>query len=76
MRCKALTLRAGDFRMGRAVPSFDQLEGYARECIRLAGLTDDPQIKEQLILMAREWMNAALQAKRGAADLDEDHDKS
>ena len=33
---------------------------YARECVRLAGLTDDQQIRDQLLNMAREWMGAAI----------------
>ena len=33
---------------------------YARECVRLAGLTDDQQIRDQLLNMAREWMGAAM----------------
>jgi hypothetical protein len=35
---------------------------YARECVRLAGLTDDQQIRDQLLNMAREWMGAAMHA--------------
>lgn len=37
-----------------------EMEGYARDCVRLAGLTDDPAIHEPLMQMAREWMQAAL----------------
>jgi hypothetical protein len=33
---------------------------YARECVRLAALTDDQQIREQLLSMAREWMATAM----------------
>jgi hypothetical protein len=33
---------------------------YARECVRLAGLTTDPQIRDQLLKMARHWMAAAM----------------
>jgi len=31
---------------------------YARECVRLAGLTKDLQLRDQLLNMAREWMAA------------------
>jgi hypothetical protein len=31
---------------------------YARECVRLAGLTQDPQIRDQLLSMAGEWMTS------------------
>ena len=43
-----------------------EFESYARECIRLATLTNDPPVVEQLIDMAREWMNAALEAEGGS----------
>jgi hypothetical protein len=33
-----------------------ELEGYAQDCIRLAGMTDDPAIREPLLKMARDWM--------------------
>jgi hypothetical protein len=33
---------------------------YARECVRLAGLTKDLQLRDQLLNMAREWMAAAM----------------
>jgi hypothetical protein len=35
------------------------LEQYAHDCIRLAGMTDDPAIREPLLKMAREWMEVA-----------------
>jgi hypothetical protein len=34
--------------------------GYARECVRLAGLTTDQEIREKLFAIARDWMAAAL----------------
>ena len=36
-----------------------EMEQYARDCIRLAGMTDDPAIREPLLKMAREWMEIA-----------------
>jgi hypothetical protein len=36
------------------------MEGYARECVRLAQLADDPKLRERLLQMAREWMAAAM----------------
>jgi len=36
-----------------------ELEEYARDCVRLAQLTDIPEIHERL-QMAREWMAAAM----------------
>ena len=35
-------------------------EGYARECVRLAGLANDQQLRDQLLDMAREWMAVAM----------------
>jgi hypothetical protein len=43
------------------MPSDKDIEGYARECARLAQLTTDPQIRERLFQMAREWMAIAMQ---------------
>jgi hypothetical protein len=37
--------------------------GYARECARLAGLTTDPQLQEQLLKRADEWMAMAMQER-------------
>jgi hypothetical protein len=36
-------------------------ESYARECVRLAGLTEDPQLREALMQMAREWMAVVME---------------
>ena len=38
----------------------DDCIGYARECVRLAGLTKDPELRDQLLNMAREWMATAM----------------
>jgi hypothetical protein len=42
----------------------DDCVGYARECVRLAGLTKDPQVQEQLLNMAREWMAVAMHEQK------------
>jgi hypothetical protein len=34
--------------------------GYARECVRLAGLTEDEVLREQLLNLARNWMATAM----------------
>jgi hypothetical protein len=39
---------------------------YARECVRLAGLTADQEIRDQLLSMAREWMAAAMHERHTA----------
>jgi len=33
---------------------------YARECVRLAGLYEDPLLRDQLLDMARSWMAEAM----------------
>jgi hypothetical protein len=33
---------------------------YARDCVRLAQLTEDQLIREELMKMAREWMAEAI----------------
>jgi len=32
---------------------------HARECVRLAGLTDDQEVRDQLFALARDWIVAA-----------------
>ena len=34
--------------------------GYARDCARLAQKTNDPDLRERLLQMAREWMAVAM----------------
>ena len=46
-----------------------EFEGYERECVRLAALANNPPVVERLLEMAREWMNAALEAKGGSISL-------
>jgi hypothetical protein len=43
-----------------------EIEGYARECVRLAQQTDDPKIREQLLQMAREWMALAMHEEKAS----------
>jgi hypothetical protein len=45
------------------MPSAKELEDYARECVRLAGLADSQELREKLLAMAREWMSAAMDAE-------------
>jgi hypothetical protein len=47
----------------------EECVGYSRECVRLAGLTTDSKIREQLLRMAREWMATAMhEAPTGSKD--------
>jgi hypothetical protein len=41
-----------------------KMEEYARDCIRLAGITSDPVIREQMLKMARRWKEAAPGSKQ------------
>ena len=38
----------------------EECVGYARECVRLAGLATDKELREQLLQMARHWMAEAM----------------
>jgi hypothetical protein len=38
----------------------DECVSYARDCVRLAELAQDPLLREQLLNMAREWMAVAM----------------
>ena len=52
---------------GRAATVTDEeYVDYARECVRLAGLTADQEIRDQLLSMAREWMAAAMHERHTA----------
>ena len=52
---------------GRAAMVTDEeCVDYARECVRLAGLTADQEIRDQLLNMAREWMAAAMDERHNA----------
>jgi hypothetical protein len=44
-----------------AMPSeAKKYEDYARECVRLAGHADTPEARDQLLDLARVWMDAAM----------------
>src|SRR6516162_1748658 len=43
---------------------------HARECVRLAGLTDDQEVRDQLIAQSRDWIVAA--RKEDEEDDDDD----
>ena len=46
---------------GRAIMVSDpEMEDFARECVDLANLTADPQMRERFFQMAREWMAIAM----------------
>ena len=43
------------------------MEGYARDCIRLAGMTSDAEIRAALLKMAGQWTEAASSSKQRQA---------
>jgi hypothetical protein len=53
--------RPNGFALEAAVAIDKDMHGYARDCVRLAGMTDDPAIRKPLLKMAREWLEAAEQ---------------
>ena len=40
------------------------MEGYAQDCIRLARLTPDPEIRDALMKLAAQWTAAAIGSKQ------------
>ena len=37
---------------------------YARNCVRLAGLAENPELRERLLQMARKWMAVAMHEEK------------
>jgi hypothetical protein len=52
--------------LGAVMSSATEFQDYACECVRLAGLTNSRELRDQLLEMAREWMNALLEANEKA----------
>jgi hypothetical protein len=42
------------------------MEDFARECVGLANLTADPQLRERFFQMAREWMAIVMHPSENA----------
>ena len=57
---RSVSLPACDLRGSAVMVTDKECEHYARECVRLAELTKDPQLRDQLLNMAREWMALAM----------------
>jgi hypothetical protein len=47
-----------------AMPSDKECTGHADECVRLAGLTDDLTVRDQLLDLAQDWILTAQQERR------------
>jgi hypothetical protein len=41
-------------------PATKEFEEFARDCVRLAGQADTPELREKLLNLAREWMRAVM----------------
>jgi hypothetical protein len=41
------------------MPIDEKCMAHARECVRLAGLTDDQEVRHQLVALARDWIVVA-----------------
>ena len=46
---------------------------HARECVRLAGITDDQEVRNQLIALAHDWI---VTARKQEEEEEEDDDDS
>jgi hypothetical protein len=51
----------------------NECEAYARDCVRLAALAKDPQLRDQLLNMAREWIAAAMHERPKPSEQDARH---
>jgi hypothetical protein len=45
--------------------SGSEFEEFARDCVRLASQTTNPELREKLFNIAREWMRAAMDGEDG-----------
>jgi hypothetical protein len=58
--CETVVLSPAVMESGSPLMTLDkEMEGYAHDCVRLAYLTADLDIREHLLQMAHEWMAAA-----------------
>jgi phosphopantothenoylcysteine synthetase/decarboxylase len=49
---------------------------HARECVRLAGLTDDQEVRDQLIDLASDWIVAARRKKKKKKEEEDNNDSN
>jgi hypothetical protein len=61
------SMEAGAMSFGSA----KEFDSYARDCVKLAEQPDaPPELREQLLQMAREWMKATMEAEEGKTPSD------
>jgi hypothetical protein len=41
-------------------PAAREFEDFARDCVRLAGEAENSELRERLLKIARDWMQAAM----------------
>ena len=66
-RNRSMNLRVGE-RLAEIRESRKKCMSHANESVRLAGLTDDLIVRDQLLDLAQEWMLAARRARRPSDD--------
>ena len=66
-RNRGMYLRVGE-RLAEIRKSRKKRMSHADECVRLAGLTDDLIVRDQLLDLAQEWMLTAQRARRPSDD--------
>ena len=66
-RNRGMYLRVGE-RLAEIRKSRKKCMSHANESVRLAGLTDDLIVRDQLLDLAQEWMLTARRARRPSDD--------
>ena len=41
-------------------PAAREFEDFAKDCVRLAGQAENPELRERLLKIAGDWMQAAM----------------
>jgi hypothetical protein len=49
-------------------PAAREFEDFAEDCIRFAGQTENPELRERLLKIARDWLQAAKDQEGPATD--------
>ena len=48
--------------------SVKEFEEFAKDCVRLAGQADAPDLRDKLLNIAREWMRAAMEKEKESTE--------
>jgi hypothetical protein len=49
-------------------PAAREFEDFAEDCIRFAGQTENPKLRERLLKIAQDWLQAAMHEQGPAID--------